>query len=148
MAEHDLDTRDQSGLWRTLAVTGSGVLLALALVALQQHGAPSAARPAGAVLPRAVQQVPAAPVSPTVGPLLFRTPEAATTILIVASDSQAATVQQAWAEAEAVRRQLSTTPPGSVVILVLPAGLASGSGSVFQPGTLGAGTTISDLRKH
>jgi hypothetical protein len=148
MAEHDLDGRDQSGRWRTLAVTGCGALFALALVALQHRGARSATHPAGVAPPRAVQHVPAAVASPTAGPVVFVTPEAASTILIVSTDSQAATVRQAWEEAAALRSQMNGTPPGSVVILVVPESLTPGSGSVFQPGTLGTGTTILDLRGH
>jgi hypothetical protein len=141
MADHDLDARDLSGIWRTLAVTGSGALLAIALVALQHRGAGSASHPAVSTPPPAVQQLPAATINPT--------PEAATTILIVSDDGQAATARQAWEEAEAFRSQLNHTPPGSVVVLVIPESLTpGGGGSVFQPGMLGPNTTIVDLRGH
>lgn len=146
MTEYESQPRILTAVWRTLAVATSGALLAVALIALQQHGARSASHAAAGTSQGTVRQLPTAPPGPASAPAVFVTPEAAKTILIVSTDTQAATVRQAWEEAEAARSQLDGTPPANVVILVVPEALTSGAGGVFQSGYIGAGTTVVDLR--
>ncbi|HZQ34836.1 MAG TPA: hypothetical protein VFD32_02810 [Dehalococcoidia bacterium] len=133
-------------LVQTLASVGGGVLFALALIAAQR----GAVRPA---TPRSVEPAadaaqfqPAPSATPTAPPAPQSAAPAAT-VYLVASDAQAAIVQQSWDEAQAQRWQLSGTPPDEIVILVIPEGKPQTAlAKVFLAGYLGTATTVVDLR--
>ncbi len=97
-------------LVQTLASVGGGVVFALALIAAQRGAArPDTLRHIGPTADSALSQAtPSATPAATFSPQ--PTAQVATTVYLVASDAQAAVVQQSWEDARLQRQQLSGTP--------------------------------------
>lgn len=133
-------------LLQTLAAVTGGVLFALALIAAQRGSARPTTPHRGGPTAGAAQIQPtpyATPLALTPQP----TAQAATTVYLVASDAQAAIVQQSWEDAHVQRWQLSGAPPDEIVILVVPEGKPQTAlAKVVLAGYLGAATTVVDLR--